>query len=160
MFFRIDLGDKEIARRDYFSRIFDEVQREQIREDAKEILLDVNLFDLITAFSDALKKVPEEIIHEIIEEKYTVEDKVHDLLHLLLERSSMLLHDLFARCRHKAEMIVTFLAILELIRLKEIKVVQKEKFGPIEILRNRENILPRDEGDEIREQELDSPPTE
>src|SRR6185503_11635451 len=94
------LGDKEIARRDFFSRMFDEAQREQIREDAKEIMLDVNLFDLITAFSDALKKVPEEIIHEIIEEKYTVEDKVHDILHLLLEQSSMVLQDLFSRCRN------------------------------------------------------------
>jgi hypothetical protein len=44
-------------------------------------------------------------------------------------------------------MIVTFLAVLELIRLREINIVQKEVFGEIEIMRNKENILPKDEQD-------------
>ena len=138
------LQDKEKVRRDFFSRFVDEVAREQLKEDAKEVLLEVNLFDLINAFSEALKKLPEEVIHEIVEEKYTVEDKIHDLLHALLETSSMILNDLFKKCRSRTEVVVTFLAILELIRLKEIKVIQQEVFGSIEILRNRENILPND----------------
>jgi chromatin segregation and condensation protein Rec8/ScpA/Scc1 (kleisin family) len=40
------------------------------------------------------------------------------------------------------EIIVTFMAILELIRLKEIKVIQKNVFGEIEIMRNKENLVP------------------
>ncbi|HLF18064.1 MAG TPA: segregation/condensation protein A [Candidatus Omnitrophota bacterium] len=141
------LQDKEKLRRDFFSRFVDEVAREQLKEDAKEVLLEVNLFDLINAFSEALKKLPEEIIHEIIDDKYTVDDKVHDLLHALLEASSLALNDLFKKCRSRTEVVVTFLAILELIRLQEIKVIQQEVFGPIEILRNRENILPKDSSD-------------
>ena len=40
------------------------------------------------------------------------------------------------------EVIVTFMAILELIRLKEIKVMQKRLFADIEVFRNRDNVIP------------------
>jgi len=55
---------------------------------------------------------------------------------------------MFKKCRNKSEMVVTFLAVLELIRLREIKIIQKEVFGEIEILRNKENILPKDDEEE------------
>jgi segregation and condensation protein A len=141
------LQDKELARRDLFARIIDEDARRLLQEEAKETVFDVNLFDLINAFSEALRKLPEEVIHEIIEEKFTVEDKIHDLLHALLNAPSLKVSALFKKCRHKSEMIVTFLAVLELIRLREINIVQKEVFGEIEIMRNKENILPKDEQD-------------
>ena len=48
-------------------------------------------------------------------------------------------------------MVVTFLAILELIRLKEIKAVQKRSFEDIEILRNTSNMLPVDAPDDDKE---------
>ena len=53
-----------------------------------------------------------------------------------------MLMELFSKCKSKMEVIVTFMAILELIRLKEILVVQKHIFGDIEILRNKENVTP------------------
>jgi chromatin segregation and condensation protein Rec8/ScpA/Scc1 (kleisin family) len=49
---------------------------------------------------------------------------------------------LFEKAKNKFEIIVTFLSILELIRLKEIIVRQKTMFGEIEILRNKNNIDP------------------
>ena len=142
------LQDKESARRDLFARIIDEESRRQLQEDAKETVFDVNLFDLISAFSEALRKMPEELIHEVIEEKFTVDAKIHDLLHALLNATSLKVGALFLKCRSKAEMVVTFLAILELIRLREINVVQMEVFGEIEIMRNKENILPKGDEDD------------
>jgi segregation and condensation protein A len=139
------LKDKEIKQRDLFKRVGDEGQKRQIREDAKEIYFEANLFDLINAFSDALKKVPEETLHEIIKDEFTVDKKIHELLHFLLERSSVFLKELFVKSRSKIEIVVTFLSILELVRLKEIKIVQKRNFSDIEIIRNKDNILPVDE---------------
>lgn len=137
-----DLQLKEIKRRDLFARNYDEDSIEQFREDAREIFFEANLFDLINALTDALKRVPEEVLHEIIKEEFTVEQKIHDVLHSLLEQPVVMLKDVFSRAKSKTEVIVTFLAVLELIRLKEIKVVQKAIFGEIEVHRNKENILP------------------
>lgn len=136
------LHDKETRRKDLFSRHPDEAWEEQIREESKEVYFEASLFDLISALTEALKKTPEEVLHEIVREEYTVEQKIHDILHVLIERPSLSLHALFTRAKTKAEVIVTFLAVLELIRLKEIKAFQKEHFSDIEVHRNKENIMP------------------
>jgi segregation and condensation protein A len=136
------LKEKEMRRRDYFARAVDEEAKQQLLEDAKEIQIEASLFDLINALSDALNKVPEEVIHKIITEEYTVDQKIHDILHCLLNESRVSLKRLFEQSKTKLEMIVIFLAILELIRLKEIKAVQKKMFDDIEILRNTDNMIP------------------
>ena len=136
------LKDKELLRRDFFSRIEDEMRTRQMMDDAKEIYFEANLFDLITALSEALKKVPEDVLHEIIKDEFTIEQKIHDILHLLLDKSTVSLNELFEKARSRTEVVVIFLAVLELIRLKEIKVIQKKLFSEIEILRNKDNILP------------------
>lgn len=136
------LQDKEQERKDLFPRTFDAEEMQQIKDGAREIYYEANLFDLINALSEALKKVPEEVLHEIVKEEFTVEQKIHDILHLLLEKDDVIISQLFAESRSKFEVIVTFLAVLELIRLKEVKIVQKENFGDIEILRNMDNIIP------------------
>ncbi len=136
------LKEKETRRKDFFVRTVDEEARNQLKEDAKEVFFEASLFDLINALSDALNKVPEEVIHKIIAEEFTVEQKIHDILHSLLNEPSVSLHRLFRSARSKEEMIVTFLAILELIRLKEIKAIQRRSFEDIEVLRNTENMVP------------------
>jgi chromatin segregation and condensation protein Rec8/ScpA/Scc1 (kleisin family) len=55
---------------------------------------------------------------------------------------------LFGKAKNKIEIIVTFLAILELIRMKEIIARQRELFQDIEILRNKNNIIPYGRKDE------------
>lgn len=139
------LKEKETLRQDFFGRNIDPGALQQLREESREIYYEASLFDLISAFSDALRKAPEEIIHEIITEEFTVEKKLHDILHLLLKKSSIRLQDLFERSRTKIEIIVTFLAVLELIRLKELIAVQKGVFGEIEVMRNQKKIIPIDE---------------
>ena len=52
----------------------------------------------------------------------------------------MQLSYLFAKVKNQVEMVVTFLAVLELIRLKEIVIVQKDIFGEIQVIRNQERI--------------------
>ncbi len=140
------LKEKETLRQDFFGRNIDPEALQQLREESKEIYYEASLFDLISALSEALKKAPEEVIHEIITEEFTVERKLHDILHLLLKESTIRLQDLFERSRTKIEIIVTFLAVLELIRIKELIAVQKGVFGEIEIMRNQKKIIPIEEG--------------
>ena len=150
------LKEKETRRQDFFGRNIDTEALQQLREESKEIYYEASLFDLISALSEALRKAPEEVIHEIVTEEFTVENKVHDILHLLLKESTIRLQDLFERSRTKIEIIVTFLAVLELIRIKELIAVQKGVFGEIAIMRNQKKIIPIDEGADDGRTESDS----
>ncbi|PIW67316.1 MAG: segregation/condensation protein A, partial [Candidatus Omnitrophica bacterium CG12_big_fil_rev_8_21_14_0_65_42_8] len=49
-----------------------------------EVFFEASLFDLIAAFTRVLKDVPKEMFQEIIKDEFTVEQKVHDLLHMLV----------------------------------------------------------------------------
>jgi len=106
-----------------------------------EVFFEASLFDLITAFTRVLKDVPREMFQEIIKDEFTVEQKVHDLLHMLVRTPVMSLFSLFKNSKNKIEIIATFLAVLELIRLKEIIVVQNKNFSDIEIVRNEKHRL-------------------
>ncbi len=130
------LKNKEGYRQDLFGRRIDEQAMDDLREDAKEVLIEATLFDLINALSQALKKVPETTTYEITKEEFTVEQKIHAILHILIEQKSVNLMDLFSRSRDKMEVIVIFMAVLELIRLREIVCVQKRAFEDIEIVRH------------------------
>ncbi len=136
------LKGKENERQNFFTRQVDEEARKELENDAKEVYFEANLFDLINAFSAALSKIKEDKTYEVSKEEFTVEQKIHDILHSLLKESRLFLTDIFAKAKSKVEMIVSFMAILELIRLKEIIVAQKRLFADIEVLRNRENVLP------------------
>jgi segregation and condensation protein A len=139
------LKEKEEFRRNLFARTVDEEAARNLREGAKEVYFEASLFDLINALSEALRKTPEEVIHEIITEEHTVEQKIHDVLHLLLDKPAVRLNDLFEKSKNKIEVIVTFLAVLELIRLKEVKALQQGPFADIEITRNTDNMVPVEE---------------
>ncbi|MBN2120668.1 MAG: segregation/condensation protein A [Candidatus Omnitrophica bacterium] len=104
----------------------------------EEVYFEASIFDLITAFKSALKDVPKEIFFEVIKDEFTVEQKIHDILHLLLVDSVIELGQLFLKAKNKLEVVATFLAILELIRLKEIGVFQEGLFGKIIITRNNQ----------------------
>jgi segregation and condensation protein A len=103
---------------------------------------EASIFDLITAFSKALEDIPKDLFYEVIKDEFTIEEKVHEILHLLLVKPYVCLSELFTQAKNKIEVIVTFLAILELIRLKEVVAWQKELFGEIEMSRNKSNIIP------------------
>ncbi|MBZ0166744.1 MAG: segregation/condensation protein A [Candidatus Omnitrophica bacterium] len=133
------LETHELQRKDYFARRLDEDQVQQLKDDSREVFFEASLFDLITAFQEALNRTPEEIIHEIVQEEYTVEDKIHDILHALISQDSMSVYALFKQCRNRQEVVVSFIAILELIRLREIKAFQSAPFDDIQILRNTGN---------------------
>lgn len=136
------LKEKEGTRQDFFTRKLDDELREQLKEESKEVYFEASLFDLINAFSKALQKFKESSTYELVEEEFTVEQKIHEVLHSLVKNPRLVLSELFSKAKSRIEVVVTFVSVLELIRLKEIKVVQRYMFGEVEVVRNRENVLP------------------
>ena len=96
----------------------------------------VTLFDLLNAVTSILRRYiePEEV-GVIAEEKWSVSEKIEMLLQLTRDRMSLKFSELFRTAHSRSEVIVTFLALLELIRLKQLRVAQSEPFGEIEITR-------------------------
>ncbi len=106
----------------------------ELGPDPEHSLSDVSLFDLISAFQEALKKVPQEDLTEIFADRYTVADKVDHITRILRAQGRTSLFSLFEGMRHRYEMVCTFLALLELIRVRQVRAVQADNFGEIDII--------------------------
>ena len=97
---------------------------------------EASIFDLINAVNAVLKRFTKrEDLRDIFEDKWTVSEKIEHLMRLLTERVSLKFSELFAGVTSRTEVVVTFLAMLELIRLKQLTAVQCEPFGEIDISR-------------------------
>ena len=104
-------------------------------DDAGEEMLEAGLYDLIAAFKELLDRRKALLAHEIEAEGPPVEQRMEELLAMIREGESLEFLDLFASLGTKAEMIVTFLALLELIRLKRVRVYQRGMFASIRVFR-------------------------
>ena len=104
-------------------------------DDAGEEMLEAGIFDLVSAFKELLERRKALLAHEVESAGKTLEEAMQDLLALVPEGGSLDFIELFAAQQTKADMIVTFLALLELVRLKRIKVYQRGVFGAIRVFR-------------------------
>ena len=97
---------------------------------------EVSLFDLINAVSIVLKRFgAREEARDLYEDKWTVSERIEWLMRLMNDRVRMKFSELFAETTSRSEVVVTFLALLELIRLKQLSVSQPKPFSEIEISR-------------------------
>jgi segregation and condensation protein A len=103
-----------------------------------EVYFEASIFDLISAFKTALKEVPKDMFLEVIKDEFTIEEKMHDLVHLLVHKKRIPLEEIFSSARSKLEIIVIFLSILELIKLKEIIAIQQELFSSVMVVRRED----------------------
>jgi segregation and condensation protein A len=74
-----------------------------------------------------------EDLREIFGEHFTVSEKIDSILQRVSGGASLKFTDLFAEIASRVEVVVTFLALLELIRLKQVRVTQANPFAEIEI---------------------------
>ena len=100
--------------------------------DPEETTLDnIGLFDLVDALQGILNRNPGKKLLEIIPDNLTVRDRMNVILEALEGQESIGFEALFEASCHRLVIIVTFLALLELIRLRTVRVYQAENFGPI-----------------------------
>jgi len=97
---------------------------------------EASIFDLVNAVNAVLQRFAKrEDLRDIFEDKWTVSEKIERLMRVLSERGSVRFSELFEGVTSRFEVVVTFLALLELIRLKQVTAAQREPFGEIEICR-------------------------
>ncbi|MEO6053116.1 MAG: segregation/condensation protein A [Chthoniobacterales bacterium] len=128
------LRDRAIVAENLFGRT---PATPEFEPDAALMVGEVGIFDLIGAFQKILKRLeakPEDL-REIFEENFTVADKMEHLLRIATVDTPVRFEELFAEAASRTEVVVTFLALLELIRMKQLRVAQEETFGEILVTR-------------------------
>jgi segregation and condensation protein A len=102
--------------------------------DAPLPLHEVGIFQLIHAFQEVIKRVEaREDLQEIFGERFSVSDKIEKILERVGNGTPVRFSDLFGQIVSRLEIVVTFLALLELIRLNQVRALQPKMFDEIEI---------------------------
>ncbi|MBU1692797.1 MAG: segregation/condensation protein A [Verrucomicrobia bacterium] len=127
----LHLESLEEQRLDVFAREGEHVQLGPAPEIA---LHDVSLFDLISAFGEVLKRVKTEELKEIFSERFTVAEKMEHIVRRLQAEARIEFGSLFEHLASRHEIVCIFLALLELIRLRQLVARQESSFGPIMLM--------------------------
>jgi segregation and condensation protein A len=125
-----ELEKRPMLDRDVFIRLI-QVER---GEEPEEERIEVSLLGLIEAFREVLKRVKSENVHEVTLEPISVEDKIQEILTLLeRENRSTAFHRLFPENSSRRVIVITLLAILELVKMRRIRIFQMAAFEAIRV---------------------------
>ncbi len=123
------LAKAEEERRQYFRRPLEYPFRDQIPEEPPELSL--SLMDLLSSVKEILDNLKEEVVHRVYQEVFTVEEKIEIIQAVLREKKSVPFVELFSGSRSKMEVVVTFVAMLELMKSGVLSARQVENYGEI-----------------------------
>ncbi|PLX99346.1 MAG: segregation/condensation protein A [Desulfuromonas sp.] len=115
--------------RDVFARKFP--ARELVVSEEGEEMIAVGIFELVDAFQKLLKETSDPYIHEVNIERLTVADRINSILSLLSGKESLSFLDVFEEKPDRSIIVVTFLAMLELVRLRMVRLMQNSRCGNI-----------------------------
>ena len=124
-----ELRQKEYDQQQLFSRTGEVV----LENSEEELLIEANVYDLLTAFQKVLKEKSFKKNYEIKVTTLSVSDRISGILEILNVSESVTFDSLFTTLNTKQEVIVTFLAILELMRMQLIRSQQARQFDVIRI---------------------------
>ena len=105
--------------------------RAEIETDKNNPEVAVGLFDLLTVFQQILARHKEEVLMEIEREEVTMADMIERLRNMVRSAGEVNLRSFFERAQSRRELVVAFLSVLELVRMAEISLLQRETFGEI-----------------------------
>lgn len=105
--------------------------RAPIETDKSNPEISVGVFDLLTTFQKILARKKEEIQLEIEREEMTMAEMFDRLKNLIAKETEVNLRVFFEHAQTKRELVLAFLSVLELVRLAQISLIQKETFGDI-----------------------------
>ena len=124
------LDEFDILLRDVFLR-----GGKMVLEVEDEKLADLTLFGLVAALQKVLLAAPKETIHQISVGELTIQEKMAELSQLISERGEMVFEELFVGEPSRMTIVVTFLALLELIKSRIVRIYQAQPFGTIRLFR-------------------------
>ena len=120
------LEQREILTRDVFARTAASAEAP-----APAGFREVSVLELLAAIRRVLDRLPKDNAHEVTLDKITVREKMTLLLDRLRAGGQVLFEALFSEVKTRMEVVVTFLAMLELVKVRAIRIVQDELSGPI-----------------------------
>ena len=91
----------------------------------------ISVFDLMSALQRVLERFPDASVHTVVQETASVRERMTYILDTLHGGVPVLFQDLFDAARSRMDVVVTFLALLELVRIRAVQAVQRERLGPI-----------------------------
>ena len=132
------IGARDWLGRDVFPRGEDNLEESVEKADEisenQSVSGEVSLIDLLDSFKLVMKRSPKIHQHQIEPERYRIEDRIIDLLNMLQTKASLSYENLYPKSHNRSHLILTFLAVLEMLKHRLIQVVQSEAFGPIHCL--------------------------
>lgn len=100
---------------------------------------EIDSFELVKAFAELLAKLPKkEKNYQIIGEHVSVTDRIYEVLEFFKDKESVLFTDLFGQNASKMDRVATFLALLEMVKLRIVRVYQTGVYEPIRVQRRIE----------------------
>tara|TARA_B100000945_G_scaffold231960_1_gene188354 strand:- start:921 stop:1775 length:855 start_codon:yes stop_codon:yes gene_type:complete len=138
-----ELGSLDILGRDVFQR----PENIELVRDSKEIdpeYEDISVSALMEAFEKVMKRLPKQTMHLVEAETLKIEDRIEELIIKFAKKQHCLFKDLFAIDKSKLWFIITFMALLEMARLRLITILQVEQHGEIHCTRHEnfdQNII-------------------
>jgi len=150
------LGERSLLGRDVFPRgSSDEVAG------GEAPLEGIETFKLLDAFQAVLERTQHTREHQIDFERFSITEKISQLSDLLRQTRRLVFHELFPDRGSRAELIITFLAILEMTRLRLTRLSQDGPLAPIyiELTVVEEDAIPPPGTDADRSAEADSAPS-
>ena len=124
----LTLDDSPQLYRDVFAR---KAPEPEVLEAVAGEFVAVGLYDLLEALKEVLRESPDPHVHQVNLEQLSVTDRINTILSLLHGRESLAFEDLFDGAHQRSEVIVTFLALLELVKLRMARFMQNTRFGSI-----------------------------
>ncbi len=124
------LSERDLLGEDTFVR---NPSQEDYLLNPEDAVISVGLFELIDAFQKILENITPGSRIEINADTITVRDRIVQIVDIFETRGSVTFNELFSKNADKSEVIVTFLAILEMVRLALVQVVQHTRSGIIRL---------------------------
>lgn len=142
-FAALDLKNRHWLNRDVFKRgswlAQDDNDGDVEKEVKAERPYEVDPFDLIRAFAEVLAKLPKEVReHRVEAERVSVTERIYEILEVLKTKDSILFTEIFADQTSKIDSVVSFLALLEMGKLRMVRIFQTSIFEPIRLERRLE----------------------
>jgi segregation and condensation protein A len=125
----LKIDHRPVLERDVFKRGYPLTV--DVVETEEESLEEIDMFELLEAFRRIVASMDKTIMMDIDVEKMTLTDKINDIMERLAEGKTTTFGDLLEGHKTRKTMVYTFLAILELMKLRLIRVYQSSSFGSI-----------------------------
>ena len=125
------LGELEAQNRNFFALANYGFKDDEVLEEEDDTVGEVSLYDLMAAFLQVLRRVPPKTQHTVETIPVTIEEQSAFILDILVKQGRFQFSDLLQYIKERIVLIVTFVAILEMVKRQEVQLLQANPFSEI-----------------------------